>query len=54
MRKKTAGIKLQNVCQYEEQKQRIKCNLYILDTRNQNRPQGIRIDHRIVWWRPTD
>ena len=31
-----------------KKKQRIKCGIYILDTRNQNRPQGIRIDHWIV------
>jgi hypothetical protein len=49
---KKAGIKLQNACQYEGKKQRIKCSLYILDARNQNRPQGIRINHRIVWWPP--
>jgi hypothetical protein len=44
------GIKLQNVGQYEDKKnpQRIKCSIYILDTRNQNQPQGIRIDHQIV------
>ena len=51
---KYAGTKLQDVCQYErkknkkQKKNRIKCSLYILGTRNQNGPQGIIIDHRIA------
>jgi hypothetical protein len=31
-----------------KKKKRTKLSIYILDTINQNRPQGLRIDHRIV------
>ena len=41
-----AGIKLQDVCQYEDKK-KVK-HRYFFDTRNENQPQGLRIDHWIV------
>jgi hypothetical protein len=50
--KKPAGIKLQYFCQYEDtkkkQKQKNKQPKDKVKQYNQNRPQGLRIDHRIV------
>jgi hypothetical protein len=32
----------------KKNQQRIKLSIYILDARNKNQPQGIRIDHQII------
>jgi hypothetical protein len=50
--KKPAGIKLQYCCQYEDKKtkknKKNKQPKNKVKQYNQNRPQGLRIDHRIV------
>jgi hypothetical protein len=50
------GINLQDICQYEDKKNpkdKVE-HIYLFDTRNQNRPEGLRIDHRLVRQRLTD
>jgi exonuclease III len=47
---KYVGIKLQDVWEYGE-KDKEKSSTYIFfDIRNQNRPQGLRIDYQIGHW----